>query len=102
MDTSTQVGLLSGVACRAAGPDARPGRVALRMRRPVCPRDRLRMDAAVTTVDTDGSGVRWATVDVRGTVDAVVHSTLTASVAISGPDGGPEDPWLLSGDAWRP
>ena len=57
MDTSTQVGLLSGVACRAAGPDARPGRVALRMRRPVCPGDRLRMEATVGAVDLDETGV---------------------------------------------
>jgi len=102
MDTSTQVGLLSGVACRAAGPDARTGRVALRMRRPLCPGDRLRMEATVGAVELDETGVRWATVDVRGLVGDAVHSTLSARVAVSGPRGGPSDAWVLSGDAWRP
>src|SRR5690606_34745596 len=102
VDTSTQLGLLSGVAVRAAGPDARPGRLALRMRRPVCPGDRLVMEARVDAADSDRSGRRWATVVVRGMVDGVVHSTLEAWIATSGPAGGPADPWLLSGPDWSP
>ena len=102
MDTSTQLGLLSGVAVRAVGPDARPGRLVLRMRRPICPGDHLRMEARVTAVDADPSGTRWATVAVRAVVDGVVHSSLEASIAASAPDGRPTDPWLLSGSAWSP
>jgi hypothetical protein len=102
LDTSTQLGLLSGVAERAVGPDARPGRLSLRMRRPILPGQRLRMEAAVTAVDADRAGPRWATVEVLATVDGRVHSSLEAWIAAAGPVGGPADPWLLAGPAWSP
>ena len=59
VDTASQVGLLTGVATRAAGPDARPGRASLRMRRPLCPGDHLRMEARVVDEAVDAVGVRW-------------------------------------------
>ncbi len=102
VDTSTQLGLLAGVAVRAAGPDARPGRLALRMRRPICPGDHLRLEARVGGTATDDAGVSWAEVAVEGLVGETVHSTLTARVGVAGPPGGPTDPWLLSGGRWRP
>ena len=101
VDTATQVGLLTGVATRAAGADARPGRASLRMRRPLCPGDHLRMQARVVDEAVDEVGVRWCTVDVQGLVGEVVHSTLTARVAVAGPDDQP-DVWRLPGEAWRP
>jgi hypothetical protein len=60
------------------------------------------MEATVGAVDLDETGVRWATVAVRALVGDVLHSTLSARVAVAGPRGGPSDPWLLPGDAWRP
>ena len=101
MDTSTQVGLLSGVAVRAVGADARPGRLSLRMRRPICPGDHLRIEARTGDETTDAVGVRWCPVDVRALVGDVVHSTLTARIAVGGPADRP-DPWGLSGAAWSP
>jgi acyl dehydratase len=101
VDTSTQLGLLSGVAVRAAGPDARPGRLALRMRRPVCPGDRLRMEARVGEPTLDDHGVSWVDVDVTASVDDAVHSTLTARVAVAGP-AGRRDPWALPPELWHP
>ncbi len=100
VDTSTQVGLLSGVACRAAGDDARPGRVVLRMWAPICPGDRLCMEARVADEQVDDVGVRWRSVDVRALVGGAVHSTLTARVAVAGPDGAV--PWSLGADRWHP
>ena len=101
VDTSTQLGLLAGVAVRAAGAEARPGRLALRMRRPVCPGDRLRMEARVGDPVEDDHGVRWVDVDVTASVDDAVHSTLAARVAVAGPADRP-DPWSLDADRWRP
>ncbi len=101
VDTATQVGLLAGVATRAVGPDARPGRASLRMRRPLCPGDHLRMEARIVDDATDDVGVRWCTVDVQGLVGQTVHSTLTARVAVAGPDAH-ADIWNLTGEAWRP
>jgi hypothetical protein len=101
MDTSTQVGLLSGVAVRATGADARPGRLSLRMRRPICPGDHLRIEARTGDETTDAVGVRWYPVEVRALVGDVVHSTLTARIAVGGP-ADRSDPWGLSGAAWSP
>jgi len=101
LDTSTQVGLLSGVAERAVGPAARPGRLSLRMRRPVLVGSRLRIQAEVAAEEIDPAGVRWASVEVRALAGDEVHSTLSARIAVAGPGGAP-DPWHLSDEAWRP
>jgi hypothetical protein len=37
---------------------------------------------------------------VNGLVGEIVHSTLTARVAVAGPAGA--DVWALAGEAWRP
>jgi hypothetical protein len=58
------------------------------------------MEAQVTDEATDDVGVRWCTVDVRGLVGEVVHSTLTARVAVAGPGG--TDPWGCGPDSWHP
>jgi acyl dehydratase len=100
VDTATQVGLLAGVATRAAGPDARPGRASLRMRRPLCPGDHLRMEARIVDEAVDDVGVWWVTVDVQGLVGDAVHSTLAARVAVAGP--ARTDPWGVGPDRWRP
>ncbi len=102
LDTSSQVGILAGVAGRAAGPDSRPGRVALRMRRPICPGDVVRVEARVGPVTVDAIGVSWVPVAVSALVGDRLHSTVAASIAVAGPAGGPVDPWLLGADAWRP
>ena len=102
LDTSTQLGLLSGVAERAAGTDARPGRLALRMRQPVLRGHRLRLEATVDPAgpERDTAGVGWISVAVRALVDGVVHSTLDARVAVDTADG--TDPWSLGPDRWHP
>ena len=71
------------------------------MRRPLCPGDHLRMEARLVDEITDDVGVGWCTVDVLGLVGDVVHSTLTARLAVAGPDSEP-DVWSLTGEAWRP
>jgi hypothetical protein len=58
------------------------------------------MEARVVDDATDAVGVRWCAVDVQGLVGDAVHSTLTARLALAGPEGA--DVWALAGEAWRP
>jgi hypothetical protein len=99
LDTSTQLGLLSVVGGRAAHDDSRPGRLSLRMRRPVLRGDRLVIEATAAPAVVDDVGVRWVEVDVRATVDGELRSSLSGRYAVPG-DG--VDPWALGPDRWRP
>jgi acyl dehydratase len=100
LDTSTQLGLLSVVAGRAAHADARPGRLTLRMRRPILPGDRLVVEARAGAPAVDDAGVTWVEVDVRASVEGELRSSLHGRVAV--PGAGAPDPWAHDGDRWRP
>jgi acyl dehydratase len=106
VDTSAQLGLLSVVAAQAAagsaGTDtgARPGRLELRMRRPILPGTHLRIEARITGEVLDAAGVRWRSVAVTARSEATVHSTLQARLAVEAPAGA--DVWALTGDDWTP
>jgi acyl dehydratase len=100
LDTSTQLGLLSVVGGRAAHDDSRPGRLSLRMRRPVLRGDHLRIEATAAPVTVDSAGVAWAQVDVRATVEGELRSSLTGRYAV--PGGDTADPWVLGPDRWHP
>lgn len=102
LDTSTQLGLLSVVGGRAAHPDARPGRLSLRMRRPVVRGDRLVIEATAGPAAVDDAGVAWVDVDARATVEGELRSSLTGRFAVPGPDGDGTDPWSLDADRWCP
>ena len=100
LDPATQRGLLSVVGGRAAHDDARPGRLSLRMRRPVLRGDHLVVEATAAPVVVDDSGVAWVEVDVRATVGGEVRSSVTGRYAV--PGGDATDPWALGPDRWHP
>lgn len=100
LDTSTQVGLLSVVGGRAAHAEARPGRLSLRMRRPVLRGDHLVLEATAGPPVVDDAGVTWVEADVRATVGGELRSSLTGRWAVPTDEG--TDPWALGPDRWHP
>lgn len=82
------------------GPRGRIGRLAFRMRQPVCPGDRMVISGTVTGLETDGAGCGWAEVDLTLTVGETVCSTGSVRVALPMDDG--DSPWSRRDDDWRP
>ena len=82
------------------GPRGRIGRMAFRMRQPVCPGDRMVISGAVTGLETDAAGCGWAEADFALTVGETVCSTGSVRVAL--PTGDGDNPWARRGDDWKP
>jgi acyl dehydratase len=98
LNTPNQAGWIERYLTGWAGPRARLGKLRFRMRRPVCPGDRLVFAGAVTAV-TDGP-CRWVDVAVELTVDEEAVTLCAARLAI--PGDGADNPWALGADAWAP
>lgn len=95
LNTPNQAGWIERYLTEWAGPKARLGRLRFRMRRPVCPGDELQFDGTVTAVDHG-----WVDLDVLLTVAGEVVTKCTARLAV--PTDADDNPWLRSGDDWRP
>jgi acyl dehydratase len=95
LNTPNQAGWIERYLTQWAGPTARLGRLRFRMRRPVCPGDRLHFNATVTAVE-DG----WVDLEVLLTVDGDVVTKCTARIALPIESG--DNPWSRTGDDWRP
>ena len=82
------------------GPRGRIGRMAFRMRQPVCPGDRMVISGSVTGLETDDANCGWAEVDFALTVGDATCSTGSVRVAL--PTGESDNPWARRGDNWKP
>lgn len=82
------------------GPRGRIGRMAFRMRQPVCPGDRMVISGSVTALETDADNCGWAEIDFTLTVGETVCSTGSVRVAL--PTGDGDNPWARRGDDWKP
>lgn len=82
------------------GPRGRIGRLAFRMRQPVCPGDRMVISGSVTALETDDANCGWAELDFTLTVGKTVCSSGSVRVAL--PTGDGDNPWARRGDDWKP
>ena len=96
LNTPNQAGWIERYLTQWAGPTARLGKMRFRMRRPVCPGDRLHFDGTVTEVDAAG----WVDVEVLLTVGDEVVTKCTARLAL--PTTPDDNPWSRRGDDWSP
>ncbi len=83
-----------------SGPKGRLGRMTFRMRGSVFPGDTMVLRGTVTDLAADDAGCRWATVEVRLTVEDDVKTECTARIAL--PANDDDNPWSRRGDQWRP
>ena len=95
LNTPNQAGWIERYLTEWGGPRARLGKLRFRMRRPVCPGDELHFNGTVTGVDAG-----WVDLDVLLTVGDEVVTKCTARIAL--PSSSDDNPWLRSGDDWRP
>lgn len=91
LNTPNQAGWIERYVTDWTGPYGRLGRLRFRMKRPVCPGDRLVFSGVVTNAEPG-----WADLDVTLTVGETVVTECTARVAV--PDG--DNPWTRN--EWRP
>jgi acyl dehydratase len=91
LNTPNQAGWIERYLTDWTGPQGRLGRLRFRMKRPVCPGDRLVFSGVVTNAEPG-----WADLDVTLTVGETVVTECTARVAV--PDG--DNPWTRN--EWRP
>lgn len=100
VDTSTWVSLTAIHAAQWLGGDARPGSIALTMKRPVVVGDVIELSGDIVGDVVDGVGVRWITVDVVGRVRDRIVVTAVVRLAVITADG--TDVWTLDADRWHP
>jgi len=82
------------------GPLGRLGRMSFRMHDSVFPGDQMRFSGKVTDLSDDGTGCRWASLEITLTVDDRTCSTCSARVAL--PVGPDDNPWARRGERWQP
>ena len=83
-----------------AGPKARLGRLAFRMKGSVFPGDRMRLEGVVVDVQTDEAGCGWVDVDVALTVGGDLKTACRARIAV--PVDDTDNPWRRRGADWKP
>lgn len=82
------------------GPLGRVGRMKFKMRKSVCPGDRMVLHGVVEKVETDELGCFWAVVAVRMDVEDDPATICTARIAI--PRSPADNPWKRRGEEWKP
>lgn len=100
LNTPNQAGWIERYLTDWTGPRGRLGRLRFRMRRPVCPGDRLVFSGTVTDVARDDAGVTWASIAVTLAVEAETVTECTARIAL--PAGEGDNPWRRGPEEWRP
>ncbi len=100
LNTPNQAGWIERYITDATGPRGRIGKLRFRMRKPVCPGDRLAFNGTVRDISTDGTGCTWAEIDIALTVGDVTVTECRARVAIPRDDA--DNPWARTRDDWRP
>jgi acyl dehydratase len=83
-----------------AGPKGRVGRMKFRMRKPVCPGDRMVFSGVIEKVETDKSGCSWVEIAVELTVEGEPATTCTVRMAL--PLSESDNPWKRRGNDWSP
>jgi acyl dehydratase len=82
------------------GPHGRLGRVTFRMKGSVFPGETMSLRGVVESTEVDEAGCGFVTVAVTLSVDGDTKTTCAARIAL--PRSADDNPWLRSGDAWRP
>ena len=100
LNTPNQAGWIQRYLTDWSGPHGRLGRLRFKMRRSVCPGDRLRFDATVDDVTTDATGCCFVDLTIELTVDGEVATAATARLAL--PTRANDNPWTRRGEDWQP
>ena len=100
LNTPNQAGWIERYLTDWTGSHGRLGRMAFRMRTPVCPGDTLVFNGTVRDVNPDESGSTWVGLDVELTVNGEVVTECAARIAL--PTDPTRNPWALPPDQWRP
>jgi acyl dehydratase len=82
------------------GPHGRLGRMTFRMLGSVFPGDTMVLSGVVDEVTVDEAGCGWVGIDVTLAVGGDVKTTCDARVAV--PVDADDNPWIRTGDRWRP
>jgi acyl dehydratase len=100
LNTPNQAGWIERYLTDWTGPHGRLGRLAFRMRTPVCPGDTLAFNGRVRDVRSDDAGCTWVDVDLDLTVNEKTVTECSARVALPSDPG--DNPWRRGPDQWRP
>lgn len=100
MNTPNQAAWFERYLTDWSGPRGRLGRMTFRMLGSVYPDDTMVLTGTVSSVDTDGTGCGWATVDVTLAVDGDTKTTCRARIAL--PTTPDDNPWTRKGPTWTP
>jgi acyl dehydratase len=99
LNTPTQGGWVTRYVTDWAGPTARIGRMAYKMRSSIYPGDLMVMSGTVKSVHVDRADCCWAEVVVEVKVGDDVRTAMTVTVALPA-KAGAEIPWARRADRW--
>lgn len=82
------------------GPLGRLGRMKFKMKKSVCPGDKMEIGGTVTKVEKDEKGCCW--VDLDMTLKANGEMATECAVRVAVPASKGDNPWKRRGDDWKP